>query len=295
MDVVDNSSETIMEFWHWYDYACQQALSHNIPVAELDWLITHVTNLDKLGLRLKQLSNAQIFQVVSQFERLQKLWQQRQNEDVPVQYLAGTTTWRDLELIVSPAVLIPRPETEFLVDLVAAINQPGIWVDLGTGSGAIALGLAQVLPTSSIHAVDCSSAALEIAQLNAKSCGLSDRIQFHLGSWFEPLAAVQSQITGMVSNPPYIPTAEIARLEAHVTKHEPHLALDGGADGLDVVCHLVNTAPQYLISGGHWLVELMIGQAEVVQVLLQKQGSYHHIQIHRDCYGIDRFVSAIVT
>lgn len=294
MDVVDESSKTIAEFWHWYEHSRQQAFSYNIPVAELDWLITRVTSLDKLALRLKQLSAVQVLLLTSQLEYLQKLWQQRQNECVPVQYLAGTTTWRNLELSVSPAVLIPRPETELLIDLVAEINQSGIWVDLGTGSGAIALGLAQALPISSIHAVDCSSAALEIAKVNAKQCGLSDRIQFHLGSWFEPLTAVQHQITGMVSNPPYIPTAEIARLEPHVAKHEPHLALDGGADGLDVIRHLINTAPQYLISGGHWLVELMIGQAELVQTLLQAHGNYHHIQIHRDCYGINRFVSAIV-
>ncbi len=138
------------------------------------------------------------------------------------------------------------------------------WADLGTGSGAIALGLATAFPQAQIHAVDVSPAALAIAHRNAETYGLGDRIHGHLGRWFEPLAHLAGQLSGMVSNPPYIPNADVPHLQPEVARHEPHLALDGGSDGLDCVQILIDAAPNYLVSGGLWLVELMQGQATTV-------------------------------
>jgi release factor glutamine methyltransferase len=103
---------------------------------------------------------------------------------------------------------------------------------------------------------------------------------------------LQNQIAGIVSNPPYIPSHEVLNLQPEVTNHEPHLALDGGDDGLDAIRELVNTARQYLISGGFWIVELMAGQSEIVRSLLQVNGNYTNIQIHQDYSGILRFISA---
>ncbi len=281
-----------MKFWEWYDRSRQEAISAKISSVELDWLLDRVAGLDKLSLRLKRVNLEP-----SVLQKLDNLWQQRLRDRLPVQYLAGETTWRDLELLVSPAVLIPRPETELLIDLVQDYCdrhqiQSGEWVDLGTGSGAIALGLAKTLPGANIHAIDRSVEALAIAQQNAQRCGLEGRVKFYQGNWFEPLAALKGKIAGMVSNPPYIPSVEIAGLQPEVRDCEPRLALDGGMDGLDAVRHLIATAPSYLIAGGYWVVELAIGQAPIVVNMLSEMECYSHIQIHDDRAGIERFVSA---
>ncbi len=166
------------------------------------------------------------------------------------------------------------------------------WADLGTGSGAIALGLAYAMPAAQIHAVDYSAAALEIASYNAQKLGFETRIQFHQGSWWEPLNSLKGEFSGMVSNPPYIPSTLISELQPEVAWHEPHLALNGGSDGLDYIHHLIEVSPVYLRPGGIWLIEMMAGQAPVVAELLHQQGSYCQIQIFSDLAGIDRFALA---
>lgn len=171
-------------------------------------------------------------------------------------------------------------------------NLKSNWVDLGTGSGAIALGLAQILTNTTIYAVDCSAEALAVARQNADRLGLADRINFYRGDWWEPIAFLKGRVSGMVSNPPYIPSSTVLTLEPEVLKHEPHLALDGGFDGLECIRHLVKTAPDYLESGGVWLVEMMAGQAEAVAEMLESHGSYCNVQIFADLAGIDRFALA---
>ena len=163
---------------------------------------------------------------------------------------------------------------------------------MGTGSGAIALGLAAALPQAQVVAVDVSDTALAIARHNAVENGLGDRIQFLSGSWFEPLARGAGQLAGMVSNPPYIPSAIVPTLDPEVAHHEPHLALDGGPDGLAAVRHLITTAPRYLQAGGLWAVELMAGQAPAVTHLLQQSQAYTDGQAVSDYAGIERFVTA---
>ena len=285
-----------MNFWEWYDRNLLVAKQHDVPVYELDWLVLQKTQLDKLDLRLRSPNIAQKITPETLIS-LDQLWQKRLHERIPVQYLAGSVTWRNLELQVSPAVLIPRPETELIVDLVTEncqeeIYQEGIWVDLGTGSGAIAIALAQHFPQAQIHALDYSQDALEIAKINANKN--RQQVKFHHGSWFEPLAklSLENNLAGIVSNPPYIPSIEVLNLQPEVTKHEPHLALDGGTDGLDAIRELVNTAPEYLIAGGFWIIEMMAGQAEIVRSLLQENEKYINIKIHQDYSGIKRFISA---
>ncbi|MGB3755511.1 MAG: peptide chain release factor N(5)-glutamine methyltransferase, partial [Rivularia sp. (in: cyanobacteria)] len=226
------------------------------------------------------------------------LWQQRLSESLPVQYIAKTTTWRHFNIKVSPSVLIPRPETESLIDLAAratadnSIMQQGNWADLGTGSGIIALGLAKAFSQAKIHAVDRSAEALSIARLNADNYDLGDRIKFYQGSWWEPLDFLKGEFSGMVSNPPYIPTSTLPELQPEVFKHEPHLALDGGKDGLECIRHLIETSSDYLKPGGIWLVEMMAGQADKVTQMLHDNGSYNKIEIHLDLARIERFALA---
>jgi release factor glutamine methyltransferase len=276
--------------WHWY----QRIAVPEVAVAE--WLLLALTDVDKLSLRLGTLIDRSVVQIDRPWPEILDLWQQYLDLRVPIQYLVGTTPWRDWDLKVSSAVLIPRPETELMIDLVlehtTAAAQAGNWLDLGTGSGAIAIGLAAALPSTNIHAVDYSAAALAIARENITNAGFIDRVRLYQGSWWQPLHHLAGQVRGMVANPPYIPTAMVADLPPEVTCHEPHLALDGGRDGLVAIRELVTMAPHFLLPGGLWLVEMMAGQGVAVVELLQQQGQYQDIQILDDWAGFDRFVVA---
>lgn len=284
------------ELWSWRKWAQTAAKVHHVEVREIDWLLRSVTDIDRLTLRLESIADDESIAIAISLDRLSALWLDRVERRKPVQYLVGKTFWRDFELVVSPAVLIPRPETEATIDIALDasnnVQQQGIWVDLGTGSGAIAIGLAKALPAAEIYAVDCSVPALEIARLNATRLGVGDRIQFSHGSWWSSLEHLQGRVAGMLSNPPYIPSQEVLRLQAEVLEHEPHLALDGGTDGLDAIRLLVDTAPIYLQAGGIWLIEMMAGQGTSVADLLTGHGSYTDIEIIDDLAGLDRFVLA---
>lgn len=265
---------------------------------EIDWLLLEVSDLKPLDLKLAP-AETQIIQMQVSLGELQQLWQRRLAENIPVQHLTGTAHWRQFHLQVSKDVLIPRPETELLIDLAVAATQysarlehSNLWADLGTGSGAISLGLATAFPQATVHTVDCSQAALAVAQSNSQTHSLKDRIHFHLGQWFKPLGGLEGQFSGIVSNPPYIPTGVLPTLQPEVVEHEPHLALDGGADGLDAIREIVAIAPQYLKSGGVLLLEMMCGQEQAVEALLTAQGQYTQVQIHPDLAGIPRFAQA---
>jgi release factor glutamine methyltransferase len=282
------------ELWQWRSGAQAAAIAIAIDQYEVDWLLMEISGLDRLTLRLGADHPPKNIALKIPLTELAHLWQQRIEQRVPVQYLIGHSHWRQFTFKVSPAVLIPRPETELMIDLVleTVAQQPelaiGTWVDLGTGSGAIAIGLADALPQATIHAVDISAEALAIAQENATTYGFGDRITFHQGRWFEPIGPLQGQLAGVIANPPYIPTATILTLAPEVRQHEPHLALDGGDDGLDDIRHLVRMGRDFLQPGGLWLVEMMAGQGEAVAQLLA-QARYEQIRIVNDLAGHDRF------
>jgi release factor glutamine methyltransferase len=284
------------ELWEWRRWAIGVAKTGDIRAREIDWLLQSVANLDRLTLRLESIEDDRSIEIEMSLDRLSALWLDRVNDRQPIQYLVGKTFWRDFELVVSPAVLIPRPETESIIDIALAasnkVQQQGIWVDLGTGSGAIAIGLAKTLPSAQIYAVDFSDEALEIAKINASRLNVLNSIQFCQGSWWLPLEHLQGKVSAMLSNPPYIPSEEVLRLQPEVVKYEPHLALDGGVDGLAAIRLLVDTAPKYLQAGGIWLIEMMAGQGAAVVELLGQQGSYTDIEIIDDLAGLDRFVLA---
>ncbi|WP_319419334.1 peptide chain release factor N(5)-glutamine methyltransferase [Pleurocapsa sp. FMAR1] len=285
------------KLYYWYQQAKEAAIACNIDQSEVDWLLQTLTSLSGISLRLGSWQNLPEIKSTKSLSELKQLWQQRLQENLPVQYLAETVFWRRFQLKVTPAVLIPRPETELIIDLAveaAKSNKHFLathWVDLGTGSGAIALGLADIFPQATIHAVDLSQDALNIAQENANNLKLAN-INFYHGSWWSPLEFLKGKVRGMVSNPPYIPTGQLSQLQIEVAKHEPRLALDGGGDGLDDIRHLITTAPEYLVSGGVWLIEIMLGQSDLVVELLEQQREYYDIKISSDLNGIERFVLA---
>lgn len=277
----------------WYRRAKQAAIAKDVDPKEIDWLIQTVTNLDSLSLRLGTFSSQSSILSEKNLSELDRLWQQRLQKRIPVQYLVETVFWRRFKLRVTPAVLIPRPETELIIDLARehSLIPEGHWVDLGTGSGAIALGLADVFPQATIHAVDLSDEALAVARDNALNLHLDRQIHFYQGSWWQPLQFLQGKVAGVVANPPYIPSDRLDALQPEVAQHEPNLALDGGIDGLREIRHLIATTPQYLVSQGILLIEIMDGQANAVVELLQ-QSSYYDVKTCFDLGGIERFVMA---
>ncbi len=287
---------TGQELWAWRRWAMNIATTNRVSQREVDWLLKSVANLDSLTLRLESIADDRSTDISMSLDRLSALWIDRVEQRKPVQYLIGRTFWRDFELVVSPAVLIPRPETESIIDIALAASnsrqQQGIWVDLGTGSGAIAIGLAKTLPMAQIFAVDTSAEALDIAKANATRLNVASHINFSQGSWFSSLSQLKGKVAGMISNPPYIPSQEVLQLQPEVANHEPHLALDGGLDGLEAIRILVDTAPEYLQPGGIWLIEMMAGQGAQVVELLAQQGNYTDIEIIDDLAGLDRFVLA---
>ena len=289
-----------VELYHWYQQAKEQAIALNIDPDEVDWLLQAITDLSSLSLRLGSFQERLEINSHKSLSELGQLWQQRLQERLPVQYLVEMVFWRRFQLKVTPAVLIPRPETELIIDLAIeatshhsfTTRSPQHWVDLGTGSGAIALGLASSFPLAKIHAVDSSLEALKIARENTTNLKFSSNIEFYHGSWWHPLQFLQHKVSAMVANPPYIPTMEVEKLQPEVAKHEPLAALDGGVDGLDDIRYLVESAPQYLVSGGIWLIEIMLGQSNAVVELLMEQGEYYDIKIFADLSGVERFVLA---
>ncbi|KAI4311343.1 hypothetical protein MLD38_036248 [Melastoma candidum] len=232
---------------------------------------------------------------------LYRLWRQRIEERKPFQYVVGCEHWRDLVLWVREGVLIPRPETEMIVDLArdAVGKNPflrdGLWADLGTGSGAIAIGVSRLVlgDGGKVFATDLSPVALEVASYNVCRYGLEDAIELRKGSWFEPLRDVQGKLAGVVSNPPYIPTDDMLGLQAEVGRHEPGLALDGGVDGTDDLLHLCHGASSFLQPGGFFAFETN-GEKHcqfLMEYLAREfKGSFRSVDVVSDFSGIPRFV-----
>lgn len=296
-------SETVTgeALYQWRQWAIQTAQSNHIDLDEVDWFLQGFSTLSSLSLRLDAYRNRSDISLKASLAVLTGKWRQRINSRVPVQYLTGETPWRNFLLTVGSDVLIPRPETELMIDIAQQLAEQsslagqiksGHWADLGTGSGAIALGLADCFPEATVCATDISEAALKVAQLNARRSHLNYRITFYQGSWLSPLLPLKGQLSGIVSNPPYIPSQLVTTLQPEVAHHEPRVALDGGSDGLDSIRTLVNDSARYLHSGGICLMELMAGQALAVVELFKQHGSYTHIAIHADLAGVQRFVSA---
>jgi release factor glutamine methyltransferase len=218
----------------------------------------------------------------------------RRSEGAPVAYLVGKKEFYSLSMAVSPDVLIPRPDSEFLVVETLArlkgIESPAC-VDVGTGSGCLALACAQHHKSSRFIAIDISPEALIVARSNAESLKLADRVEFRQGDLLEPVAG-EGPFDAILSNPPYIPTGVIATLEAGVRDFEPHLALDGGPDGLRVVERLVDQAVPLLKPGGHLLLEIGSDQEAPVRSLIEGRPELELAPTVRDSANHPRVVIA---
>ena len=223
----------------------------------------------------------------------------RRAEREPLQHIVGSACFCGLDFAVTPDVLIPRPETELLAERAwqylqrleaeSAQERPSI-LDVGTGTGCLAITLATRCPATTVQAVDISEPALAIAILNAKRHGVSDRIQFHHSDVFSVLPK-ELRFDLIVSNPPYIPTAELRTLQPEVRNFDPALALDGGMDGLTFYRRLATEAPAYLKSQGRLMAEFGHDQAEPIAHLFRSAG-WTIEELARDLAGNLRIIIA---
>ncbi|CAH2031853.1 peptide chain release factor N(5)-glutamine methyltransferase [Trichlorobacter ammonificans] len=248
---------------------------------EAEWLLCAATGLDRVGLYLnfdKPLSGDELATA--------RALVSRRGRREPLQHILGTQEFDGLSFAVTPDVLIPRHDTETLVEQVL-LRVPGARsiLDIGTGSGCIAVSLAKRLPEAAVTAVDISPDALAVARHNAAQHGTA--VEFLQGSLFQPVAGRSFDL--IVSNPPYIPSTDLEGLQPEVRNFEPRLALDGGPDGLDAYRQIVADAPQHLTRGGWLLLEVGAGQATDVTVLLAESGFAATI-VATDPAGIERVV-----
>lgn len=232
-------------------------------------------------------------------ERFRSLLARRVDGE-PVAYITGRREFWSLDFLVTPAVIVPRPETEMLVEVAVGLFEAESQIsdrkfqilDLGTGSGAISISLAKEIANAEVWATDVSSDALGIARANARRHGVEEKIQFLHGDLFEPVSARGEIFDLIVSNPPYVRRAALETLPRDVRDFEPRVALDGGADGLDFYRRIIPGALRYLTMGGFLAVEIGADMGEDVARLFADAGGYVPPQLYRDLAGKERIVCA---
>lgn len=253
-----------------------------------EWLLAAVLDAGRFAMYLDPAREV----AAAQVERYRALVTRRAARE-PLQHLTGFEEFHGVRLAVTPDVLIPRPETEGLVEWAIELvgGRPGATAaDIGTGSGAIACALATRHPTLEVLAIDAGEAALAVAAGNVRANRLRDRVELMLGDLASPLVARGITVDLLVANLPYLPSPLIPSLAPEVARWEPRLALDGGPDGLDVIRRLVAQAPAVLAPGAWLLLEIGEGQADAVASLLAAHG-FAAIEARRDLNQVERYVA----
>ncbi len=225
-------------------------------------------------------------------EFLESIWDDHLLKSCPIQYLCEIAFWRDLKLKVTNKVLIPRPETELIVDIVFNIfrkkSEKLFFAELGTGSGAISIALALAYPLSEGVATDIDQDALKIATQNFINSSKQSNLQFCCGNWWSPLESFKGKLDLAISNPPYIPKDTYEKLPKEVKNFEPKVALFGGEDGLKHIREIIKKAPLFLKEHAWLILENHFDQSEKVKQLLIKN-KFTSIEIVKDFSGIGRF------
>ena len=258
----------------------------------LDFLIDSLGGLSNKDFNLLKIKSERNIKLKIDLDLLETLWEEHVNLYTPIQYLSGISFWRNLRLEVSDKVLIPRPETELIIEIISSKfkkNKKKInFVDLGTGSGAIAIALALANPNWNGIATDIDKNAIEVASRNFKSNSKQSNLKFCYGNWWDPLINLKGEIDFAVSNPPYIPQKTYKELPFEVKNFEPKNALLGGGDGMDHITEIVKFAPSYLKEKGWLFIENHYDQgARVKQLFLENK--FTDVEVLKDFSGIGRF------
>jgi release factor glutamine methyltransferase len=271
--------------------------SHNIdsPRSTAEILLAHVLKLKRIDLYLRY-DQPLCIDELSKFKMLIK----RRIEGEPVAYIVGVKEFWSMDFVVSKDVLIPRPETECLVETALSILSqdddfdinplPKRILDLGTGSGAVILAIAFTRPKHIYFASDRSLKALRLARQNSKRHGLDTIVNFFCADWFMPLNCGRKRFDMILSNPPYVPTRVIGRLQPEIYKYEPISALDGHKNGLFCLRHIINSAHEYLNPEGSLLMEIGHNQKNDIRSIIDQCGNYDHVVFTKDYSGYDRVV-----
>jgi release factor glutamine methyltransferase len=285
---------TVFEILNW---STSYLKDHHIenPRLNAELLLAHALNLGREGLYVRL-----HHQIEKEEKEVLEGLVKRRISGEPLQYILGHQEFWSVDLKVDPRVLIPRPETELLVEQALTIlsetsfeGAPSV-LEMGTGSGAIAIALAKEMRDMILVAIDISRDALLLAKENAESSGVVHQIQFVNGNLFDPFCLLRGgELFDLIlSNPPYIPFPEIEGLAKEVRDHEPIIAVNGGEDGLTFHRTIVSKAPFYLRKGGWLLLEVGQGQGGRVCQLIDESGDFCKPQIVKDLSGIERVVKA---
>jgi release factor glutamine methyltransferase len=254
---------------------------------DVELLLGQVLGLDRIGL----IMHAERPLAAAELARFRELFKRRRSGE-PVAYLLGTREFYGITLRVDARVLVPRPDSERLVEVALertrARSMLGSALDLCTGSGCIAIAFARQRPTWDVTATDISKDALAVARDNAHRTGAIRNLRLRHGSLFDAVPAERFDL--VTGNPPYIPSADIAGLPADVRDFEPRLALDGGADGLDLVREIAKRGPGFLKPGGLLALEIQYDQGDSASAALREHG-FRDVQVAQDLGGRDRVVS----
>jgi len=255
-------------------------------------LLECIGGISKSDLNSLALNNERNLNINKELDYLESIWEDHLFNSCPIQYLCETAFWRDLKLKVTDKVLIPRSETELIVDIVVKIfekkSQNIFFAELGTGSGAISIALALTYPSWNGIATDIDKDVLEIATSNFINSSKQSNLKFYCGDWWSPFESYKGKIDLAISNPPYIPKDTYQKLPKEVKNFEPKIALLGGEDGLKHIREIIDKAPLFLREKGWLILENHYDQGEKVKQLLIKN-KFKSVEIVNDLSGVGRF------
>ena len=254
-------------------------------------LLDLLGDLSKEDLNLLKIDSSKEISIKENINTIESCWLDYLIENKPIQYICGKAYWRNFKLKVSKDVLIPRKETEIIIDIVMDIctdKKHVLFADLGTGSGAIAIALAVLNHNWNGLATDISNKVLDISKENFESYKKASNLKFYCGNWWKPLEKYAGDIEIAISNPPYIPQKVYDEISKSVKKYEPEIALNGGWDGLSHIKQIIKTAPMFLKKGGWLILENHFDQAKKVVNIMRENG-FESIDIINDYSGIGRF------
>ena len=281
-------SISVEEFLFWK----KKQLSKGGDQQSFSLLLDTIGGISNNHLNFSKIKSDENLYLKKNLDYIESIWEDHLLNSSPVQYLCGITYWRNLKLRVTNKVLIPRPETELIVDLIVKIfgknSRKLIFAELGTGSGAISIALALEYPSWQGIATDIDEQALEIAKENYKNSSGQSNLKFYCGHWWTPLKKFEGKLDVAISNPPYIPQVIYEKLPKEVKNFEPKVALLGGEDGLKHIREIIQKAPLFLKEKGWLILENHFDHGEKVKKLMI-ENSFKEVEVVKDLSGIGRF------